>query len=205
MPLEENRYVYLGKTSNYIYVYLGASSAKFAKLLYEKAGIDFEIQKTDLLLSINDFTYLYMIRATTFKANLNRNIIDDLKKIIEAYDVLKENEFILDTKCQDKFLYSDIRHGVDHVFYNKDEKITIFIPDSELPDLEDSICTCVEWSSMENYKSSELDKNTFTNEKRRDILYKLFHKLPVKNNIWFYHKLDAFERLYLDSKESYLS
>lgn len=59
--------VYVGKTKNFMNIYLGKTSAQIAEFLYQKLGIPFETEKTDTLLSIHDFAYLNAIHATTCK------------------------------------------------------------------------------------------------------------------------------------------
>lgn len=76
-----------------------------------------------------------------------------LSVIIDSYDIMKRNNCVIPAMPKGRFAYNDIVHGVEHVFYNKNEKIAILVNDSELPyDTEgNNMYTCVEWEDAAEY------------------------------------------------------
>jgi hypothetical protein len=197
MPIEEYRYVYFGKTSKHINVYLGKDSANFAKFLYEKANIDFEVEKTDVLLSVSDYSYLVNLQGTTFQNNTNsKQIADEIKTLMDAFDIAQRRNFKLVSSSPILPLSNTISpQGVDYLLYNKNEGITLFVPECQIPENKDCIFTCMEWSSVAQFYPQELQCICDTGDKIVDVLCKLFHK-KHHNRLQVYDKVNAFKELY---------
>ena len=99
-------------------------------------------------------------------------------------------------KYQD--LYHDKRGTI--VMYNKQERISVVIPYSEvLPEYKDSVLTTMEWSAVAEYKPETLSKTSdISNEKIDVVLEKLFHNKVFRNYSTMYKKLGAFGELYIE-------
>jgi len=189
--LEECRNIYLGKTTTHVNVYLGNASAKLAAFLYEKAGIRFELQKTDIFASVSDFSYLARRNMTVFK-NDGSDIVADIKTFLEAYDVLQRHGKV-DVIDQD-FSYKKLQYDHDHIMYNTNEKLTIYVPHSEFPTpYNDSIITCLEWSTVSQYKPEDLETVDVTGEKYSNAIRRYFHQKPYNRSS---KKISAFNDLY---------
>lgn len=187
MPIEEMRNIYLGKTATHVNVYLGAASAKFAQFLYEKAGTPFELLKTDIFASIDDFSYLVSINAVAFKNNRD-DTASELKTLLETYDVLKRHTLI--HVAERPYRHTDVYNGRDIVFRNNKDGITLFIRSTELPEYKDSILTCLDWDNVGGYVSSSVEQFCH-------ILCDLFHKKIYNRRSELFDKICAFKKLYL--------
>lgn len=198
MPIEEYRILYFGITAKCIHLYLGKPSAKLWKFFYDKAGIEFELHKSDLLLTTEEFSWFYESNATTF-ANISvEDVEHNVRVLLESFHILRDNgmktiEFTPRSWCKDWF-YA----GTDLVLYNRTEKVVLVVSISELPEHNDSVLTHASgsWDVVEIYYSGELD---LFNHK---MLCELFHKKKFESRDMLCDKLRYFKKLYIDSNHS---
>lgn len=202
MPLEECRHVYLGTTAHHVYVYLGNASASLAAFLYDTAGVDFHTEKTDIVLSVDDFAYLVNVDATVFKRKPASDIVRDLKTILEAYDIFRENNMMLppDATRPYAFPVTDFYHGTDQVLYNSAEKVAIFLEQKEMPEyIGDSIITCSEWMNLGDYEPTHMQQHTVTGDKVGTHMRAMFHKQRFEHYIDLRNKLRGFKDLFINT------
>lgn len=227
MPIEELYSIYLGRTKQCINVYLGNGSAQLAKFLYAKAGIEFELQKTHILLSKDGFLYLDNIDAVTFKNTQDFEDINRcLRTLLDAYDVMRQydlanahmfkntkvyNENKQNIGCSEMFAHVSYRFtsgdnkyspknmydGCDKVLFNKEENVSIFIKADELPEYKDPVLNLNDWSHVTSYKPSTLDQIAMTGEPIRDILCRTFHRASFDHDV-LSKKLKGFKDMYCD-------
>lgn len=227
MPIEEHYSIYLGRTKQCIHVYLGNGSAQLAKFFYDKAGIDFELQKTDILVSKDDFLYLDNINAVTFK---NTQDFEEVKRclrtLLDAYDVMRQydlanvhmfknmtvykqnkenigcNEMTAHVTFRfsagdSKYSPSNMYFGCDQVLFNKEENVAIFLKADELPEYKYPVLNFNDWSHVTSYNPSTLDQIAMTGEPVRDILRRTFHRASFDHDV-LSKKLKGFKDMYCD-------
>lgn len=176
-------------------MYLGGQSAKFAKFLYDKAGIEIEIRKTNILACIKDFNHLRMYNAHRFRNDGNdggdgSDILSDLQTLLDAFNVLSKHTLL--NPLYDAYPSENVYNGKDLVFYNmKHNGAAIFIQASEMPEFTDSVLTCADWSIVAKYEPSDI-------EHLSDSLRNFLHSKSFENTIELKDKLGAFRKLYLD-------
>lgn len=228
MPIEELYNIYLGKTQKCVYLYLGNWSAQLAKFLYEKAGVEFHVQKTDVLVSKDDFLYLDNTNAVTFK---NTNDLEEVKRclrtLLDAYDIMrrydlanahmfknmtvykvnKENIGCSERTAHVTYRFSagdskysprNMYDGCDHVLFNKEENVAIFLKADELPEYKDPVLNFNDWTQVAFYNPSTLDQIAMTGEPVRDILRRTFHRASFNHDV-LSKKLIGFQDMYCDS------
>ncbi len=203
MPVEECRNVYLGVTPSHIYVYLGKASADLASFFYEKAGIEFQTEKTSIVVSVDDFCYLDNIGATVFKRKKSHHdIVNDLKVILDAYDIYKDNGHKMPENATRtrSFCYKRVYYSVDIIMYNKTEKVAIYVANIDLPEYNgDSIITCTEWIDIASYMPEQMQQVTVTGDKVVQHACNLFHRQKFDYDD-LYKQLCAFKDLYIKTK-----
>lgn len=144
MPIEEYRFIYLGVYDDVVNVYLGNASAKIAKSLYDKVGININIEKTDILASVEEYEYLVTIKATKLnKSNYNKS---DIKTLLDAYHIMIENN--LNTEYINKkydFSYDDLYKGNNIVMFNKTINMSAKLESIDISDYSDNIVAITDW------------------------------------------------------------
>ena len=152
MPIEEHRFIYLGIGKTYTNIYLGNASAKFAKFLYNKAGMNINIQKTDILANINEFSYLIHISGSKFKNN--NNIKDDILTLLDSYRIICDNQF----KCFNNtynFSYDVFYKDKNLIMANFDDKTSVVVDKNEMSDYKDSIVALKDWNIVTSYNTND--------------------------------------------------
>lgn len=141
MPFEEIRHIHLGVTESHTHVYLGETSASLAKWMYDRLDIPIQIEKTDIIATIEEFTYLHNVKATMF-TNTD-HVARDIKVLLDAYDVLHTNSFRLPEPRSSQFFMKEsfLTADVVSVFYNHTKNMTIVIPGDISIDVSDPIFT----------------------------------------------------------------
>ena len=231
MSTEEFRNIYLGKTPTCVNLYLGNASGKLAKFFYDKAGIEFELYKTDLLASKDDFLYLMNASATTFKETADLvEVTRSVRVLLDANDIMNQYGFANAHTFKNKKIYKEshqntgydgetvlvtyrvtagekgfsptsIYHGCDLILHNKTENVAIFVNTDELPPYDDTVLTCCDWNIAAPYTPSTLDQLTVTGEPVRDILCRLFHRSKYEYDV-LDKKLRGFKDVYCDKKDA---
>lgn len=198
MPIEEYRILYFGITAKCIHLYLGKPSAKLWKFLYDKAGIEFELHKTDLLLTIEDFSWFYESNATTFANNSVEDVEHKVRVLLESFHIIRDNAMKTIEFTPRSWNKDWIYAATDIVLYNRAEKVALVVSISELLEHNDSVLTHASgsWDVVEIYHSGELD---LFNHK---TLCELFHKKKFDNHDVLRKKLSCFKKLYIDSNHS---
>lgn len=127
MPIEEYRHLYLGVVDSHTHVYMGHVSAALAKWMYDKLGLTCNILKTDILVNVDDYTYLHNIDATILETN--EYVIRDIKLLLEGYDVIRTRKANVPSTTIPAFLFTDSLLMEDKVcvFYNHTTKMTIVL------------------------------------------------------------------------------
>lgn len=196
MPIEEYRNLYIGRTPNFVNLYLGSASAQHAKFLYDKAGIEFELKKTELLLSVDDFAFLRDINALSFKNDGDQHVVSDVRAILEAHDIMRRRSIMKAASSMYGFGYPYVCK--DCILHNKNEEITIILSAEDIPTtFSDAIFTCMDWSIIEEYSKAQMDHVTFTSIPVRDLVYGTFHMTKLSKNDAV-RKVMLFKQLYLD-------
>lgn len=138
MPVEECRHLYLGVVDSHTHVYMGHASASLAKWMYDKLGVCCTIHKTDVLVSVDDYTYLHNIDATVFETN--EYVIRDIKALLEGYDVIRTRKLRYPSTKSRVLFYTRtlFMQDIVSVFYNNSNKMTVVLPgNTQLDSLKD--------------------------------------------------------------------
>ena len=212
--MPQYRSLYLGKTQTCINLYLGEASANLAKWLYEQASIELELYKTDLFLQVEDFAYLVRIYATTFESSIKYDEVKHkISTLLNAYDIMKTHGFgehptfrriaqindgdrvvsklkVVDGVDSQLFPRTLLYQDVDHMLYNVDEKVAIFVSADQLPAYKDVILTINGWEIVASYVPSTLEKGL------RSKLCEIFHGKHLEYPA-LYKMLCGFKDLYL--------
>lgn len=128
MPDEDIKRIYFGVTASHTRVYLGKTSALFAKWMYDKLDIEMLIEETDIITTGDAYTYLHNINATMFASS--NNIAQQVKVLLNAYDIIRTNNFKLTDPKPGNFYMLDsfTMDDVVNVFYNHTKHMTIVVP-----------------------------------------------------------------------------
>lgn len=167
-----HRRIFIGRTPKFANLYLGNDSAQAAAYLYGKSGIEFTLVPTDIFIAEHDkvFNYLYTIGATSLKNDTdesNESIIDDVKVLMEAYDVMQERCCVnIDMK---NMMTEEC--AADRVLYNINYMVSIALPYNEIPpEYKNSILSCSEWYIKEEYEVGSLKNISFERSEALEVL-----------------------------------
>lgn len=139
---EDCMHIYFGSTSLHTHLYLGESSVSFAKWMYDKLDIPIQIEKTDIRVTMDEYTYLHNINATMFAAD-DDGVLHNIKVLLDAYGVMRKNKLrVPDPQHKSYYMKeSFIMEDVVNVFYNHTKKMTIVVPGSIELDGSESLLT----------------------------------------------------------------
>jgi hypothetical protein len=148
--------IFLGITDKYINVYLGNMSARFADFFYEKSGIRFELQSTNNLMTMDEFSYIATVIGTSFQRGRDEDVLQDIETLLDGYFILKNRGAKVPNVLEFQFFIEDCR---DNVLYNNNENVEITVPATDLHKIVASVLattdfndtkldlfTCLEWA-----------------------------------------------------------
>ena len=120
--------IYLGFTTSHTHVYMGKTSALFAKWMYNKIDVEMRIEETDIITTVDAYTYLHNMNATMFASS--NDIAQQVQVLLDAHNIIRTNNFKLPYSKSRIFYMLDsfTMDDVVNVFYNHTKNMTIVVP-----------------------------------------------------------------------------